>query len=275
MNQEVIRRQYLEAMGITPFAAHYRLPNALATPACEWDDTPPPAPASPSQRLQALLDDAQQVDTDRTAAATPAANPASLKALLDDGSAPPTAGPQPVGQASAGSAPSATPPPRQPLNFTLSCLCLGGRWLSLHDGELTAEQRKLLVNIYRAAGIDPAFLSAWQTFTWPPMADGPAAEEPLTEAREGLSAFVNGAASRSGWALSQLLWWSGAEQAPLSEALDPRSEKNGSQAASATLSLPLWQGPALERLQDADAKRALWPAIQALGERWREGREDD
>jgi hypothetical protein len=41
VNQDVVRRQYLDAMGITAFASRYRLPNALATPACEWDDTPP------------------------------------------------------------------------------------------------------------------------------------------------------------------------------------------------------------------------------------------
>ncbi|MDN6180861.1 MAG: hypothetical protein L0I84_07680 [Halomonas subglaciescola] len=274
MNQEVIRRQYLEAMGITPFAAHYRLPHSLVTPACEWDDGPPPAPASPSQRLQALLDDAQQADADRAAASTPAANPASLKALLDDGSAAP-ADATSTASAPMDSAPAVVQPPRQPLSFTLSCLCLGGRWLSLHGGELTAGQRRLLVNIYRAAGIAPSAMSAWQTFTWPPMADGPAAEEPLAEAREGLGAFISGAASRNGWALARLLWWGGDESTPLCEALDPRAAPGGSPLSSTTLALPLWQGPALESLQEEGAKRALWPAIKALGERWRETQTDD
>lgn len=148
-----------------------------------------------------------------------------------------------------------------------------GRWLSLHGGELTVEQRNLLVNIYRAAGIESSAMSAWHTFTWPPMADGPAAEEPLEEAREGLNAFVNGTASRNGWALSQLLWWAGDEATPLGEALDPRAAQSAT--FSHTLELALWQGPALESLQEEGAKRALWPAIKALGECWRETQADD
>jgi len=265
VNQDVVRRQYLDAMGITAFASRYRLPNALATPACEWDDTPPPAPASPSQRLHALLDDAQQAEVDRAAAPAPPASSASLKELLNDGSARAESTSVPV--------PVPVPAPRQPLTFTLSCLCLGGRWLSLHDGELTAEQRKLLVNIYRAAGIAPSAMSAWHTFTWPPLADGPAAAEPLEEAREGLRAFINGTASRNGWTLAQGLWWAGEQETPLGEALDPHQEQSAT--SSHTLSLALWQGPALESLQETGAKRALWPAIKALGERWREAQTDD
>lgn len=268
MNQEVVRRQYLEAMGITTLASRYCLPNALATPACEWEQPAPQAPASPSQRLHALLDDAQQVEADRRAAAPePPANPASIKALLDDGPSRAEPAPAPAEKA------QATPVPRQPLSFTLSGLCLGGRWLSLHNGELTAEQRTLLVNIYQAAGIAPSAMSAWQTFTWPPLADGPAAEEPLVEAREGLSAFVSGTASRNGWALSRVLWWAGEQQTPLGEVLDPHQEKSATR--SNTLSLPLWQGPALETLlHDGAAKRALWPAIEALGECWHEEQAD-
>lgn len=269
MNQEVVRRQYLEAMGITTLASRYCLPNALATTACEWEESAPQAPASPSQRLHALLDDAQQAEADRRSAAPqPPANPASIKALLDDGPSSAEPAPAPAEKA------QAIAVPRQPLSFTLSGLCLGGRWLSLHDGELTTEQRTLLVNIYQAAGIAPSAMSAWQTFTWPPLADGPAAEEPLVEAREGLSAFVNGMASRNGWVLAQVLWWAGEQETPLGEVLDP--DQDTSATRSNTLSLPLWQGPELETLlHDGAAKRALWPAIEALGERWREGQEGD
>ncbi len=56
MTPEVTRRHYLDAMGITGWAARYQLPNALPTEVCEWDDTPEAA-TPPRERLQALLDD--------------------------------------------------------------------------------------------------------------------------------------------------------------------------------------------------------------------------
>lgn len=56
MTPDVIRRQYLDAMGITAWAAKYQLPNARPTEACEWEDAPAVTP--PRERLHALLDDA-------------------------------------------------------------------------------------------------------------------------------------------------------------------------------------------------------------------------
>lgn len=251
-------------MGITTLASRYRLPNALETPTCEWEQPAPQAPVSPSQRLHALLDDAQQAEADRRAVAPePSATPASLKALLNDDAAPEAL---PASVESAPVVPSSQTA-GQPVTFTLSCLCLGGRWLSLHGGTLTTEQRRLLVNIYRAAGIPSSAVSSWQTFTWPPLADAPAAEEPLIEAREGLEAFIGGTSSRNSWALSQLLWWADEQAPPLGDVLDVQQEQGAT--LSKTLALPLWQGPGLEALlHDGAAKRALWPALQALGNRW-------
>lgn len=267
MNQEAVRRQYLDAMGITTLASRYCLPNALETPACEWEQASPQAPVSHSQRLHALLDDAQQAEADRrTTPPEPAANPASLKALLDEGAPQTEPPPAPPEQALPVSAPEK---PRQPLTFTLSCLCLGGRWLSLHGGELTVEQRSLLANAYRAAGIPSSAMSAWQTFTWPPLADGPAAQEPLLEAQEGLSAFIRGTASRNGWAPTRVLWWAGDDISPLARVLAGQEE--GDRVVSQTLSLPLWQGPdPASLLSDGTAKRRLWPSLVRLGEAWRE-----
>ncbi|GAB2715281.1 hypothetical protein [Halomonas garicola] len=262
MNPEVVRRQYLDAMGITAYASRYRLPNALATQACEWDDAPP-EPESPGKRLHALLDDAQQVEASRRAAppAEPSANPAALKALLnEERPAPPSA---PVE-----APPKAPAAPAAPLRFTLSCVCLGGRWLSLHEGEPGDAARRLLSNLCRAAGIDVASLSAWHTLSWPPLVGGPAPEAPLEEAREGLCAFVDGAASRNGWKPTRVLWWGGDDASPLARVLAPEEERG--RAVSQALSLPLWQGPALETLlEDGAAKRDLWPALAALGAQWR------
>ncbi|GAA3911252.1 hypothetical protein GCM10022228_23180 [Halomonas cibimaris] len=263
MNAEVARRQYLDAMGITAFASRYCLPNARPTPACEWDDASPER-ESPGKRLHALLDDAQQAEASRRTAAPaePTSNPASLKALLNTAPAAEAALAQPE------NAPSPEADAPAPLRFTLSCLCLGGRWLSLHEGEPAAPARRLLANIYRAAGVDASALSAWHTLSWPPLADGPEADEPLAEAREGVSAFLNGAASRNGWAPTRALWWGGHEASPLARVLDV--EHKGAGAVSRTLALPLWQGPALDTLlADGAAKRDLWPALAALGEQWR------
>ncbi len=249
-------------MGITAFASRYRLPNALVTQACEWDEAPP-RPESPGKRLHALLDDAQQAEASRRAAApAPAANPASLKALLNE-----ERPAQPKAPAETPSKAPASPP--TPLRFTLSCVCLGGRWLSLHEGEPGDAARRLLSNICRAVGIDAASLSAWHTLSWPPLVGGPAPEAPLEEAREGVNAFIDGAASRNGWKPSRALWWSGDDASPLARVLAPEEARG--RTVSQALSLPLWQGPALDTLlADGAAKRDLWPSLAALSARWRE-----
>ncbi len=266
VNSEVARRQYLEAMGIATFASRYCLPNALPTPACEWDATPPATP-SHGERLHALIDDAHQAEADRRADAPPeaSADPAALKALLHNDAAPSRKA-SPEDAAPVADAPAA---PSQPLRFTLSCVCLGGRWLSLHEGEISPAQRRLLANICRAAGMDPSALSAWHTLDWPPLAGGPEPADPVAEAREGLRAFIDGAASRNDWAPTRLLWWADDDASPLAQVLGP--EEDSGRIVARALAHDVWQAPSLASLlHDGSAKRALWPALQALGEQWRE-----
>ncbi|WP_144049411.1 hypothetical protein [Vreelandella massiliensis] len=272
MNAELVRRQYLDAMGVTVWASRYRLPNALETPACEWEEESVRAPESPSQRLHALLDDAQKAEQKRQKStsnpeslsqiAPQETAPAAVRALLDD--APTKDAPDtPSAPAPSIESESAERPSREPVTFTLSCFCLAGRWLSLHAGELSAQEQQLLANLYRAAGVALAEPLERMTFTWPPLADGPAPEEPLEEAREGVHAFVSGAAGRHEWRLERVLWWGNAESSPLEKVLDIADGQ------SRTLELPVWQGPTLAALLgSADAKRALWPSLLALGEQW-------
>ncbi|MDR5897785.1 hypothetical protein QC823_02070 [Halomonas vilamensis] len=270
MNTEVVRRQYLDAMGITAWASRYRLPNALETPACEWEDTTP-TPVSPSQRLHTLLDDAQQAEQARkkvSPSTSSASSPASVRALLDDSpvnSAPGTPSEAPPSSLSPAhtATTESTEASREPVTFTLSCFCLAGRWLSLHAGQLSAQEQSLLANLYRAVGVTFSHPLQRVTFNWPPMADAPAPEEPLEEAREGLHAFINGVAGRNGWALERVLWWGDAEAYPFGEVLAI------AEGQSRTLELPVWQGPRLATLLDsADAKRALLPSLLALARQW-------
>ncbi|MDK9687990.1 hypothetical protein [Halomonas sp. LC1] len=261
MTPEVTRRHYLDAMGITSWASRYQLPNALPTGACEWEDAP--AKAAPRERLQALLDDAPAPRPPRQADAEPNApsvtSPSAVKALLGQA----VTAPQPE----AAPAPEPAAPPRErakPLNFRLSCVCLGGRWLSLCEGTLSVVEQQLLANILRAAGIWRGELPTVTHFTWPPMATAFEPEEPLEEAQEGVAAFIAGAASRQGWQLEQVLWW-GAETASPDLARVIALNEGQSQ----TLALPVWQGPLLAALiQNASAKRALWPHLVALGKQW-------
>ncbi|MGO2147518.1 hypothetical protein [Halomonas sp.] len=278
MTPEVTRRHYLDAMGITAWASRYQLPNALPTEACEWDETPPEK-TPPRERLQALLDDAPAPRSEPKAPGvnSSASAPSSVRALL--GQAPADKAPtdisvEPVSAASAsgesvpvesvGSMPAAS---AKPLQFSLSCVCIGQRWLSLHPGEITPQAQRLLANIWHAVGIAPDVLSSTTLFKWPLMANT-SAEDPLEEAREGLSAFMSGCASRQGWALERVLWWGG--QPDDDSTADIISVLNIQQARSDTLELPVWQGVALEHLfKDSAAKRALWPELYALGQQWK------
>lgn len=293
MNQEVIRRHYLDAMGITAWASRYQLPNALPTEACEWEDAKP-ASVPPRERLQALLDDApaprrasseaQKPGVRKPGAQKPdtaVASPSAVRALL----AKETQGADKWGQADqANTQPEVTPAveavPAKPLKFALSCLCVDSRWLVMQAGDMSVLEQRLLANLLHAAGIYQGALPEVTRFTWPPMVNAFAVEDPLDEAREGLAAFIAGQASRQDWKLERLLWWgglevepdthSGAEQAPLNRVLDV------TQAHSQTLSLPVWQGPALASLlEGASSKRDLWPALQALGQQWAAGLTDD
>lgn len=264
MTPEVARRHYLDAMGITAWASRYQLPNALPTQACEWDETPAKTP--PRERLHALLDDAPAPrPRSQAPVAEPsstAASPSAVRALL--GSAPSA---EPPPEASATPAPSArAAEPLKPLNFSFSCLCVGGRWLSICEGEMSPVEQQLLANILRAAGVHKGDMPKVTYFKWPPMATSFTPEEPLEEAQEGVAAFIAGAASRQGWQLEQVLWW-GAEETPEDSPLaQVMALVNGQ---SNTLALPVWQGPQLASLiQQASAKRALWPRLAALSKQW-------
>ncbi|MEA2118603.1 hypothetical protein [Halovibrio sp. HP20-50] len=278
MNQEVARRHYLDAMGITGWAAKYQLPNALPTEACEWEESTPAA-TPPRERLQALLDDAAAPRREKAKPQAPerqppeeaVASPAAVRALLGQdkprqdkpGQTKPAIADSDTATPGVEAAPSA---PAKPLKFELSCVCLEGRWLMLQAGEMNTLEQQLLGNLLQAAGIQPGALPPVAHFTWPQMANAFAVEDPLDEAREGLAAFVAGSVSRQGWQLERLLWWGelGPDQAPLDRII------NVTDGQSQTLSLPVWQGPALASLLDgADSKRDFWPALQALGQQWR------
>ncbi|MFC7369733.1 hypothetical protein [Vreelandella zhaodongensis] len=283
MTPDVIRRQYLDAMGITGWASKYQLPNALPTETCEWEDAPAATP--PRERLHALLDDAPspprprnqspEGDSAPVAAGTVSSSaPAAVRALLGQ---PPVADSKPADASVASKQESSTQegstPEKQsvskvePLTFSLSCVCIGGRWLSLHEGEITPVEQQLLGNMLRAAGVLNGEMPTVAHFKWPPMANTFLPEEPLEEAQEGVAAFIAGAAGRQGWRLERVLWWGSDElpdNSPLARVMAV------SQQCSQTLSLPVWQGPALKTLtEQASAKRKLWPALVALGELWR------
>jgi len=298
VNQEVIRRHYLDAMGITAWASRYQLPNALPTEACEWEEAKP-ASVPPRERLQALLDDAPAPRRASSEARKPGAqkpdtavaSPSAVRALLakethsSDKRGSEKPGLEKHGQADqANTQPEVTPAvetvPAKPLKFALSCLCVDSRWLVMQAGDMSVLEQRLLANLLHAAGIYQGALPEVTRFTWPPMVNAFAVEDPLDEAREGLAAFIAGQASRQDWKLERLLWWgglevepdthSGAEQATLGRVLDV------TQAHSQTLSLPVWQGPALASLlEGASNKRDLWPALQALGQQWAAGLTDD
>lgn len=284
MTPEVARRHYLEAMGITAWACRFQLPNALPTEACEWDDAPAAEPP-PRERLQALLDDApaprQRAETpgpqtgsqtesqaqpqarSQTQPDVPAgsASPSAVKALLAPGAAPSAS--RPAATPAAATPSEAT----QPLQFSLSCVCIGGRWLSLHVGEIAPREQQLLANVLQAAGLLSGKLPAVTVFKWPPMASAFTPEDPLDEAQQGVGAFIAGAAGRQGWQLQRVLCWGAsdaADDSPFASVMAIREEH------SETLKLPVWQGPSLSQLvQSASAKRQLWPQLVALGQQWR------
>ena len=283
MNAEVIRRQYLDAMGIATWASRYQLPNALETPACDWEDAQPES-STPSQRLHALLDDAQQIEAQRQPPQTSDAAPVpsstdsvgatssqALRSLLGDKAAE-TPAPKASISPSSDLAPSppspednpatdaaAEPVRRESLVFTLSCCCIEGRWLSLLPGQPDSVEKKLLDNMLHVITGRKPVLSETYTFRWPPMANGPMPDNPLEEARDGIHAFLNGAARRNGWQLERVLWWGEAQAAPFDVLM------NIHDGHSQTLDMPVWQGAPLKTMsQSADAKRALLPALLDL-----------
>ncbi|MGE4535295.1 hypothetical protein [Halomonas sp.] len=260
MTSEPHRLQYLEAMGLTGWAARYVLPNARPTPACEWQTPAAPAAAPPGERLHALLDEAREQESAPRKPSLPpervarAPRPGRARVALL-GEAPVSEGPSEPETAEA--APEA---PREALRFAFQVACLEGRWLLLLPGEAPPGRARLrlLTNLLRGAGIASP-LPVFQPFHWP-LQEGLPVHEPLAEAREGLRAFLNGA-SRRGWAPCRLLMFGDDEALARVLALEA--------GRSATLDLPAWQAPTLDALASgAEAKRALLPRLLELGKVW-------
>ncbi|WP_280540709.1 hypothetical protein [Chromohalobacter sp. 11-W] len=274
---DVQRLQYLEAMGLGAWTSRYRLPNALPTPACEWEAPPIEAPTSHGARLQALLDDAAKVpSTPPSDEASPGATPsrdtdtlatgAYARALLL-GDAPPASSPSVP-------APAAEAEPAAPtadvgeteahaaLRYDLQVAALEGRWLLLVP-EAKAPDRashELLGNLLRAAGISVDVALEFRSFQWPLVDNAPMTTAPLDDARDGLRAYLAGQARR-GWRPERLVVFG--EDASLNEVLALE------EARSETLDLPCWTLPSLAALKSsAAAKRALWPQLAAWREAW-------
>ena len=274
------RSQYLEAMGLTAWVSRYRLPNALETPRCEWQEAPVELRQPPAKRLHALLDDASEAAAQAPPpAAPPAASPTSrgagspikrARALLGEPEAsepqsaelkapsaaaePPTDSPGRRGEAAPGEA----------LRFTLQVAALEGRWLILQvaDGAPSAAAQRLLANLFKAAAIETAQPPAFEAFRWPLMDNIPA-QAPLEEAREGLRAFIAGR-RRRGWQPERLLLF-GAHH-DLERVLEIVAGR------SRLLEMPAWCGPTLDELTlSADAKRDLLPLLADWREAWQHG----
>ncbi|HSH49288.1 MAG TPA: hypothetical protein VK991_11960 [Halomonas sp.] len=280
MISEPQRLQYLDAMGLTAWVARYRLPNARPSEACEW---PEPSSGSgaergaeasqavaPSERLQALL----RPETSSAPASRPAparseseapsraAMPRRARALLDD-MAPEGAPPPRADEAS--SPDSASQVQAQPSwQFDLQIACLDGRWLVVIPGQqaASATEVRLLASLFAAAGLPleqpPSLESHLENYRWPPLKGAPlaaASHDPCQDARDGLCAFLHGR-QRLGWAPWRVFVFG------MDETLAALLAVEGEH--SATLNLPVWQGPALGALStSAAAKRALWPRLAA------------
>lgn len=269
MISEPQRRQYLSAMGITGWEARFCLPNALETPACDWE-WQAPAEGTPSEKIHALLEqtagttDPEPLQPDRSA---------SVRALLDDAS---DSNVSAEGHSSTDSqaspstvaehAPAPSPPlvgglAAAPLRFSLTGAAINRRWLVLYAGEEASGDLELLHDLLSTAGLEPAEALECMPFDWPLIEAGWASEDPVQEARDGVRAFIQGGERRNGWKLEQLLWWG-----PLDSPLDAVMQLD--QGSSATLQLPLWQGPALSELRrSGDTKRQLLPELLALGQK--------
>lgn len=275
MVTERARRQYLDAMGIHLWVARHPLPNALPSSLPEVeavaDDE---VPQDHHQRLHALIDEFDRPES--ASMPTPAApetpsretgRPArSVRALLDNGrnkhdvaadSAPVSAAAAPVLEDTdtppRDVAPSPAGSPHEPLRFAVQVAALDGRWLVLlaRDEALTAQEETLLKAIFQAGGVEPSASLSCQRFGWP-MMEGLPVDDALDEARQGFKAFLAGRRAR-GWTPERLLLFG---QLPvLEEVLDVHDGQ------SRVLELPLWQGPALESLETASSRRALWAGM--------------
>ncbi len=261
-------------MGLTAWVSRYRLPNALETSRCEWQQAPVEPRQPPAKRLHALLEDADEAAAQATpqpaapAEATPLSRPTGspvkrARALLGEPAAEP--------EVSSGAAePSAdvpareAEPPGEALRFTLQVAALEGRWLVLQVSDATpsADAQRLLTNLFKAAAIETAQPPVFDAFRWPLMDDIPA-QAPFEEAREGLRAFIEGR-RRRGWQPERLLLFGAHDE--LERVLEIV------EGQSRLLEIPAWCGPALDELTaSADAKRALLPLLAKWREAWHRG----
>ncbi|MEQ6918604.1 hypothetical protein [Halomonas aquatica] len=273
MTPEPQRLQYLEAMGLTAWVSRYRLPNALATPACEWEQPEPQDAAhqAPGERLHALLDEAAEARVAAPAVPPaepeprqrPPAGPGKARALLGDM--------VPAAETVSSSEQASSRPAQAPgeaLRFTLQVACLDGRWLILLPQEAppVPAEVDLLRHLLLASGVLPEQMAAFEAFRWPQL-EGLPVEAPLEEAREGLQAFLAGR-RRRGWVPERLLVFG--EDAVLDDLLAL------TEAHCPLLALPAWQGPSLGELcGSAAAKRSLWPRMSGWRQAWQEGVAED
>lgn len=268
MTTEPQRLQYLDAMGLTAWVGRYRLPNARPTPECEWE-LPEPAPAAASSaRLHELLEQPDAPPSDSQSPSRPAATrqPGRARALLGE-PAPTERGTPPAEADEAGSRPVAEPAqssttdePQQALRFALQVAAIDARWLVLVPDQAPPEAaaHRLLLNLLRAAGIEPAASIDYQAFRWPMMDELPV-EAPLEEARDGLRAFLAG---RQGWRPERVLVFGDSDALAQVLAVE--------EGRSTLLELPAWWGPPLETLAgDAEAKRALLRQLPVWRAAWR------
>lgn len=288
MISEPTRLAYLDAMGLTAWVARYQLPNALATAECDWPE--PQAPRADRSRpgaesLHALLDDTT-LTVAQSSSPSPAAEASArtarsqrkARALLDgiapdaehrpDAEAAESKSPGEASDPEArvdevlASTPEAAAERSEALRFECQVCCLDGRWLLLvaQPQPLGVEAQRLLLNLLRVAGVQLAQHPVFESLRWPVEAGLPV-HQPLAEARQGLQAFVAGR-RRRGWEPQRVLLFG---ETP---ALHSVVDDDGS-GHSRSLALPLWQGPSLqELLTSGEAKRALWPHIQAWRQQW-------
>ncbi|ART63731.1 hypothetical protein [Kushneria marisflavi] len=285
MVTERARRQYLEAMGINLWVARHPLPNALASslPEVEPVTDERAATLDHHQRLHALIDEFDHPEApprpttpEPESALRETTRPArSIKALLDHGRngekarADSVAAPTPA--APVVEAPDTTTrdvvasPARsahEPLRFSVQVAALDGRWLVLlaRDEALSDQEETLFKAILQAGGVEPSASLSCQRFGWP-MMEGLPVDDALDEARQGFKAFLAGRRAR-GWAPERILLFG--RLPVLEEVLDVQDGQ------SRVLDLPFWQGPSLESLASASARRALW-ATMGEWQRWWQG----
>ncbi|GHC28482.1 hypothetical protein GCM10010082_22360 [Kushneria pakistanensis] len=287
MVTERARRQYLDAMGINLWVARHPLPNALASflPALEEAPDSPDEALNHHQRLHALIDDIDHpesapqgpmperpVPAPEATPRDPSAHARSIRALLgtdtDEAAvrpavptAQPPSEPTPQVEPETNVAPEAAVPRahHEPLRFSLQVAALDGRWLVLltRDEALNAQEETLLNAILQAGGVQPSAPLSCQRFGWP-MMEGLPVDDALDEARQGFKAFLAGRRAR-GWRPERILLFG--RLSALDEVLDIQDGQ------SRVLGLPLWQGPSIESLKEAPARRALW-AIMGEWQTW-------